>query len=122
MFSLRKTQALNPELKQVYMNKFSKTGSVKEMFIDKEGNLIEIFRPGPETRLANIGVVSITKHIKKCSAKDPIIDSVEIHGRVTEKKYDFYNSVNDNQKAKNDAYTFLRKGINARRAGFATTI
>ncbi len=47
---------------------------------------------------------------------------MEIKGRITEKTYKFENSEKDTGKAKREAFDFLRKGIEARRAGFATTI
>ena len=124
MFSLhfRKPKLLPPALKPIYLNKFAKTGSVKERLIDTDGNIVEIFRPGLETRLYGIGVSSITKMIRKNTARDPIIDRVEIQGRITEKKYEFVNNEKDVNKAKNEAFDFLRKGISARRAGYATTI
>ncbi len=48
-----------PDLKELHTLKFAKTGSVKEKFIDKEGNVVEIFRPGLSTRLSTIGVECI---------------------------------------------------------------
>lgn len=120
--SLRKAKAVPSTLKQTYMMKFSKTGSVKEKFIDVEGNVIEIFRPGLNTRLSTIGVESIQQQFRKNTARKPIIDSIEIKGRITEKTYKFENSDKDLGKAKREAFDFLRKGIDARRAGFATSI
>ena len=118
----RKQKLLPPALKQIYLNKFAKTGSVKERLINTDGNVVEIFRPGLETRLYSIGVSSITKTIRKNTAKNPIIDRIEIQGRISERKYEFVNDETSNTKAKEDAFAFLRKGIGARRAGYATTI
>ena len=109
--SLQKAKAVTPSMQQIYMTKFAKTGSVKERFINAEGNVVEIFRPGLKTRLSAIGVESIQQNFKKNTAKSPIIDSVEIKGRVTEKIYKFENDGNDSGKAKREAFDFLRKGI-----------